>query len=224
MAVAVTALVAAAGRADAGAYLARLVKLDPRAVVRLRPAGPGVVDLWAMLPFGVLVVRRVASRLDTDRTVEAAALLATLAEPAKRSAGVPVRDEAWRWALPPELSRVVETVPAAEILRVAAAASRTLRIAETEGVGGRRVGSRVVREALLDHVPIVVTCADGRVVEVAQRLVQAAVRMGFVPQGIDERITHRETSVTVRLVTTWIGLDCSYGSVWYRPISQLHLS
>src|SRR5205814_1351647 len=48
---------------DAGAYLARLVRLDPGALVRLRPAvdpavdpaggGPaGVVALWAPLPFG----------------------------------------------------------------------------------------------------------------------------------------------------------------------------
>ncbi|MER6593311.1 hypothetical protein ABT214_15950, partial [Micromonospora purpureochromogenes] len=49
------------GVADAGAFLARLVRFDPATVVRLRPvAGAGRTALWARLPWDVLVVRTVA--------------------------------------------------------------------------------------------------------------------------------------------------------------------
>jgi hypothetical protein len=73
-------MIGPAGRADAGAFLARLVRLDPGALARVRPVGDGVAELWAMLPFGVLVVRRVAADLTTDTTVAAAELLNTLSD------------------------------------------------------------------------------------------------------------------------------------------------
>ena len=63
------AVIGPAGRADAGAFLARLLKLDPHALVRLRPVGGGVAEMWAMLPFSVLAVRRVRTPLDADSTV-----------------------------------------------------------------------------------------------------------------------------------------------------------
>lgn len=217
-------MIGPAGRADAGAFLVRLVKLDPNAVVRLRPVGAGVAEIWAMLPFGVLVVRRVPTPLEVDSTVAAAELLDTLSDEFPSS--IRRRDEAWRWALPPARSEVVEQIPAREIAAVARAASQTLRLAVAEGVGGRRLGERMVRDALLDHVAIVATGAGVRV-EVPQRLVQAVVRMGFVrttvepAKGIDDLITESERLVTVRSVASWIGLDGSYGSAWYRPSSPL---
>ncbi len=58
-----------AGRADAEAFLARLVRLDPGAVVRLRPHGTDHgrrVEMWAMLPFGVLASRTLPVTLDRD--------------------------------------------------------------------------------------------------------------------------------------------------------------
>jgi len=89
------------------------------------------------------------------------------------------------------------------------------------------VGERVVRDALLDHVPIVVTGAAGERVEVPQRLVQAVVRMGFLrpsgPSSPDAEQTERHQIVTVRLAGSWVGLAASYGSAWYRPTSSLHL-
>jgi hypothetical protein len=215
-----------AGRADAGAFLARLVRMDPAAVVRLRPGGAGVAEMWAMLPFGVLVVRTLPSELDVDTTVGARALLEMLDD--DRVAPPPRRDEAWRWPLPPNQGRVVETIPGAEIARVAAAASRTLRTAAELGVAGRTVGERVLRDALLDYVPIVVTGPDGEQIDVSQRLVQGVVRMGFLgsPSAEDPAVpaTNGETPVTVRLAGDWIGLAASYGSAWYTATSALRLS
>lgn len=216
-------------RSDAGVFLSRLLRLDPRAVVRIRPLEPtGRAEMWAMLPFGVLVVRTVGAEVDDDITVEAAGLLQTLSPTVTqdRSATAPQRrDQAWQWPLPPAGGRVVETLPATEIARVAAAASETLRTAAERGVGGRAVGERVVRDALLDHVAIVVTGADGERIDVSQRLVQAVVRMGFLGQPSripsDSDATKGEVLVTVRVSGQWTGLAASYGSAWFRPISEL---
>jgi len=221
-------VISPAGRADAGAFLVRLLRLDPAALVRLRPSRDraDLTELWARLPFGALVTRGLPGAADGDTTVEAAALLRGLtgaSEPAPRR-----RDEDWRWPLPPSRGEAVEEVPAADIARIARAASETLRTAAEHGVGGRAVGERVLRDALLDHVPIVVT--DGpRRIEVSQRLVQAVVRMGFIPTGSDyppssKPMTSRHLTITVRLAAGWIGLDASYGSAWYRPSSPLRLS
>lgn len=225
-------MIGAAGRGDAGAFLARLLRLDPAAVVRLRPArlypGPaGLAEMWAMLPFGVLVMRLVSASEGTvsDITVDAKQLLDRLsgsgAEPRRR-------DEAWRWPLPSSRGHAIETVPEAEVERIAVAASRTMRQVAAQGLGdGRRVGERVMRDAMLDHVPIVVTSADGEQIDVPQRLVQAVVRMGFLRLSSDPaetKLTQGDSSMTVRRTGRWICLDCSYGSAWYLPISPLRLS
>src|SRR4051794_33042963 len=65
------------GVPDAGAFLARLTRLDPGAAVRLRGSG-GRTALWARLPWDVLVTREVAGRGPDDATVSAAELLAVL--------------------------------------------------------------------------------------------------------------------------------------------------
>src|SRR5688572_25399161 len=173
-------MIAEESRADAGAFLARLLRLDPGAVVRLRPGSPGYVVIWGRLPFDPLVSRGLVADIGRDVTVRASELLATVG--AGRDLPEP-RDADWRWPLPPPTAVDVEEVPAAEILRIAAAAADTARTALGSGVGGRAVGSRRVRDALLDHVPIVVEAGAERV-EVPQRLVQAVVRMSFVkPEG-----------------------------------------
>jgi hypothetical protein len=224
----------AAGRADTGAFLVRLVRLDPGAVVRLRPAGDAA-ELWARLPFDVLATRRLRLRVDADVTVSAAGLLAALEAAPPRCAdpdgapdprtgpeeellGLPRRDIDWRWALPPGRGDAVERIPAVELVRVAAAASRALRQAATEGIGGRAVGERVLRDALLDHVAITVTGDGGARIDIPQRVVQGVVRMGFLgPVASGSKATHSDDFVTVRLAMGWTGIDASYGSVWYRP-------
>jgi hypothetical protein len=84
-------------------------------------------------------------------------------------------------------------------------------------VAGRPVGERLLRDALLDHVPIVVESAGQRV-EVAQRLVQAVLRMGFLgadPAGAAEQ------PVAVRVAGGWVGIAAGYGTAWWyreRPL------
>ncbi|MDG4829104.1 hypothetical protein O7627_07270 [Solwaraspora sp. WMMD1047] len=207
------------GIADAGAFLARLTRLDPGALVRLRsdPVAGGRAGLWARLPWSVLVTRGVAGAGPDDATVSAAELLAELdrggpALPARR-------DAQWRWPLPPATGRVVETMPGADLRDVAAAAAGTLRSAESGGVGGRAVGQRALRDALLDHVAVVVTASDSRV-EVTQRLVQAVVRMGFLGRSAGAE----SDGVQVRVAGRWTGLSGPFGTAWSRSVDSLMLS
>jgi hypothetical protein len=204
-----------AGVADAGAFLARLVKLDPATLVRLRPVPEaGRTALWARLPWDVLVVRTVTGTAPGDVTVAAGELLAELAA---GRAGLPRRrDDGWRWALPPAASRAVEALPAEDVRRIAAAAAGTLREAATHGVAGRAVGQRALRDALLDHVAVVVTPDDApdAPVEVPQRLVQGLVRMGFLGAG----------DVQVRIAGRWVGLVGPYGAAWSRKVAELSLT
>ena len=192
-------------------FLSRLVRLDPQALVRLRPQPPAV---WAMLPFGVLVTQHLEPPPVQDVTYRAADLLTTDA-PAQR------RDGEWRWPLPSSSGRVVETIPVAHIVRLAEAAARTVRTATAEGVFGRRVGERALRDALLDHVAIVVTTDTGERLEIPQRMIQGLVRMGL--HGVTGD-SIGDGQVTVSLAMGWIGLSGRHGSTWYRPISPLRLS
>jgi hypothetical protein len=205
-----------ASRSDAGAFLSRLVRLDAATVVRIRPVD-GRVQLWAPLPWGVLVGRTVDAADATDATVSAAALFEEVA----RGGAVlpPRRDADWRWPLPPAGGgRVVEAIPAAEIRRVATAAAGTLRTATREGVGGRAVGQRALRDALLDHVPIVVS-DDQSSVDVSQRLIQAVIRMGFLGRPD----VSPEPNIDVRTSGRWIGLSAPYGVAWLPPVQQFSL-
>ncbi|ASW56329.1 hypothetical protein [Plantactinospora sp. KBS50] len=237
-----------AGTADAGALLSRLVRLDAAALVRLRPAAAGRIELWCRVPWGVLVGRTVAGRQvevagdepttgagpagssaagsapagsagGSDATVLAAELLARLEAGAPQ---LPVRRDAdWRWALPPSGARTVEELPVGELRRVSAAAQEALRAAAAHGVRGRAVGQRALRDALLDHVPIVVApaAAGAAPVQVPQRLVQAVTRMGFLGAdrpGADDR-------VLVRVAGGWTGLLAPYGVAWLAPVGPFTL-
>jgi hypothetical protein len=202
------------GISDAGAFLARLTRLDPGAPVRLR-GGAGRTALWARLPWDVLVTREVAGRGPDDATVSASELLAVLANGDDRLPTL--RDARWRWPLPPAAGETVESVAAAELARLAAAAAGTLREVSATGLAGRSVGQRAVRDALLDHVALVVTPPDGGdPVEVSQRLVQAVSRMGFLgPEGADV------PDARVRRAGRWVGLSAPYGVAWLQAVSKL---
>ena len=191
--------------ADAGPFLARLTRLDPAALVRLRGAGPGVVALWGRVPWGVLVTRQVPGPSIVDSTVTAADLLRTLTE--GDGSLPPARDRDWRWALPPGEGSAVETLPADEVRRLGTAAADTLRAARG------RVAERMLRDTLLDHVPIVVSTPAGEV-PVRQGMVQAVLRMGFTN-------TDGRDQITVRIAGTWVGLAAEYGSVWLQNAPSL---
>jgi len=188
--------------ANAEVFLARLTRLDRQALVRLRPSVPGRVTVYAMLPWGTLVCRDVESDEPQDLTVRAEDVLSRI--------GGTRRDHEWRWQLPPARAATVEVLPASLVRRLADAAATTLRQATESGVDGKAVGARALRDALLDHVAVYVTSTvDGKVVEVPQRLVQAVVRMGFLPvNDIGE--------VAVLAVGGWIGLATGNGTAWYR--------
>ncbi|MFI5936945.1 hypothetical protein [Actinoplanes sp. NPDC051494] len=201
------------GVADAGAFLARLTRLDRALPVRLR-SGKGRTALWARLPWGVLVTRDVAGAGPGDATVAAAELLAILAS---GGSDLPTRrDAAWRWPLPPAGIAVVESVAAAELSRLADAAAGTLREVTEGGLSGRSVGQRAVRDALLDHVALVVTPSGGDPVEIPQRLVQAISRMGFLGPEAGER-----PSTRVCVAGRWVGLSAPYGVAWLQPVQEL---
>jgi len=205
--------------ADAGAFLSRLTRLDPATVVRLTAvaagAGPGVgprTALWAVLPWQVLVTRTVRGAGPGEATVAAADLLARLAD---ARADLPVRRDAdWRWPLPADVGRAVERIAGDELIKVGRAAAGTLRDAVATG----RVGERVVRDALLDHVVFVVTDGTDRV-EVPQRLVQAVLRMGFLGTSA----TNVEDPIQVRISGKWTGLAAPYGTAWLRPVKDFAL-
>ncbi|MEV6488295.1 hypothetical protein AB0M20_06620 [Actinoplanes sp. NPDC051633] len=200
------------GIGDAGPFLARVVRLDRAAPVRLRSAGARTA-LWARLPWEVLVTREVDGPGPGDVTVSASALLANLS--ADRTALPPARDADWRWPLPPVGAAVVETIATAELGRLASAAAGTLR--EVTGGGlGRAVGQRMVRDALLDHVALVVTPAEGEPIEVPQRLVQAASRMGFLGRS---EVDAPDTRVYV--AKRWLGLSAPYGVAWLQRVNKL---
>jgi hypothetical protein len=215
-----------ASRQAAGAFLARMVRLEPTALVRLRPARgggpPDAVELWGRLPFGVLVTRSVLATAEADATVPAGQLLAAIAaaaDPGPWVVDLPRRrDRDWRWSLPPERSTEVERLLAADVRRVSAAAATTIATIGAEGLAGRPVADRALRDAVLDHVPFLVTpdaaaaagdAAPPAPVGVSQRLVQAIMRMGFVA-GDDDG------TVGVRTAGRWVGLVARYGSVWHN--------
>jgi hypothetical protein len=184
-----------------GHFLSRLLRFDPGALVRLRPPA----QMWGALPWGVLAVVSV-SPVETDRTVSARDLL--------EGGRLDNRDSEWRFGLPPAAADSVEVLPTAVVRRMAQSAAATLREAMESGVDGRTVGTRRLRDALLDHVVVTVTVDRpdspyfGRVVEIPQRLVQALTRMGFTE--------HSAGTVDVLVAGPWVGLATPAGAVWYR--------
>ena len=196
--------IAAESVPDAGAFCARLVRLDPAALVRLRPADGGLVTLWSRLPFEVLVGRTVRGTVADDATVRAADLLTAL--PAE--AGLPVRHDAqWRGALPPPAAEPVEQVPAAELRRVAELAAATLRDSAGRGVGERRI-----RDALLDH-PAISLATPATEIAVPTRVVMALVRMGFLG----------DEPVRFGTAGRWLSAHARNGAAWYQRPGGLTL-
>jgi hypothetical protein len=129
------------------------------------------------------------------------------------------RDSEWHAGLPVSAGMVVETMPTSVVRRVSTAAADTWRQTAESGLEGRAVGERVVRDALLDHVPITVTVDDpmaksvGTAIEVPQRLVQAIARMGFL--GSDDE------PLQIVAVGPWVGISTAHGAAWWRRSAGL---
>ena len=192
-------------RGDLGAFVARVVRLDPAAAARLR-AGAGTVTAWASTPFDVLATRTVHGHVDpSDVTVSANALLTALA--VEKAATVdPGVSGLWPGDLPPDTGwSPVDVVPAAEI---DALTERGLAVAR------ENAGPLGPPTSLLDQNVLTVSAPAGPTVKVPLRCLFALSGMGFV--GGDGE-------VRVSATGGWLRLDAHYGAVVRRRTLTLPL-
>ncbi|GLZ37767.1 hypothetical protein [Actinokineospora sp. NBRC 105648] len=198
-------------RADLGAFVARAVRLDQQAVVRLRGREGGLVDAWVATPFDVLATRTARGVVDpSDMTVSGNELLAALAvvrgdhlDPG------PSRDMLWRSALPPTKHwQLVDMLPAAMVSELA---DKGLAVAK-DNVGPQGTPPA----SLLDQAVLTVT-GDGLEIKVPLRCLFALSGMGFLADnGADEVIR-------VTATDSWMRLDARYGAVVRRRHALLPL-
>lgn len=203
-----------AERDDLGAFVARAVRLDAQAAVRLRnraAEGGELVEAWVATPFDALVTRTVAGRVDpADVTVSGNELLAGLTVMrGDRVDPGPPRDILWRSALPPTSGwQPVDTVPAPV---VADLADRGVAVArENTGPQGTPPAS------LLDQEVLTVS-GGGLSVKVPLRCLFALSGMGFVAA------TEAGEVVRVSATDAWLRMDARYGAVVRRRHALLPL-
>ncbi len=197
-------------RDDLGAFVARAVRLDAGALVRLRDSG-GRVDAWHSTPFDVLATRSVPGSVEpADLTVAGSDLLAALAVVGRPivDPGSP-QDLQWREALPPEDGwHDVDEVPADVLEKLADRGAEVAR--DNSGPHGTPPTS------LLDQKVITVSGA-GFEVPVPLRCLFALSGMGFVGGHAAHEV------VRVSATDIWLRLDARYGAVLRRRHSLLPL-
>jgi hypothetical protein len=200
-----------AERDDLGAFVARAVRLEPQAVVRLRNrAGGELVDAWVATPFDALATRTVAGHLEpSDVTVSGSDLLMGLA--VVRSATVdpgPAKDLMWRSALPPTAGWLpVDRLPGSVVSGLADEGVAVAR--ENAGPHGTPPAS------LLDQTVITVS-GSGLDVKVPLRCLFALSGMGFLG-------TAEEDEVRVTATDSWLRIDARFGAIVRRRHSMLPL-
>lgn len=195
------------GVPDLGAFVARVVRLERSAPVRLRAVADGI-EAWAWLPYDVLVTRRARLTLTDggpDMTVDAGELLAALEaapEAAPEGAGVPLpaeRDSAWRGALPGSRFADLDKVPVEVVRRLVAAGRRAFYEVRD------RPDAQTAGEALLAQQVLTVS-ADDRTAELTLGLVTALHHMRFLGDG----------PVAVAVAPTWVRAVATYGTAYTR--------
>ncbi|GAA3887338.1 hypothetical protein GCM10022243_60160 [Saccharothrix violaceirubra] len=197
-----------AERDDLGAFVARAVRLEAGAVVRLRNReSGGLLDAWVATPFDTLATRTVAGRVEPgDVTVSGSDLLTGLA--VVRSEKVdpgPARDLLWRSALPPTQGWLpVDRLPGDVVAELAEQGVAVAR--ENTGPHGTPPAS------LLDQTVLTVS-GSGLDVKVPLRCLFALSGMGFLA-GDDVRVTATDS---------WLRIDARYGAVVRRRHSMLPL-
>ncbi|MGH3798826.1 MAG: hypothetical protein ACRDTD_01610 [Pseudonocardiaceae bacterium] len=196
-------------RDDLGAFVARAVRLDGAAIVRLR-SRDARVHAWVVTPFDTLVTRSVRGAVRPgDLTVRGPDLLAAVAvvgaavvDPGQ------AQDALWRSALPPEQGwREVDQVPAGVLAELADQGAAVAR--DNPGPHGSPPA------ALLDQKVITVSGA-GFDVGVPLRCLFALSGMGFVGG-------HAAETVRVSATDSWLRLDARYGAVLRRRHALLPL-
>jgi hypothetical protein len=193
-------------RSDLGAFVARVVRLDQAALVRLQGGGD-TVTAWAATPFDVLATRTVHGALEpADVTAPAAGLLTALT--VERADTVdPGTGGLWHGELPPVAGwQPVDDVPAEELEGLT---ERGLSVAR------ENAGPLGPPASLLDQTVLTVSAGARPAVKVPLRCLFALSGMGFIGDG--------GPPVRVSATGTWLRLDARYGAVVRRRITALPL-
>jgi hypothetical protein len=201
-------------RDDLGAFVARAVRLEAQAVVRLRGKDGGRIDAWVATPFDVLATRTVRGQVQpSDVTVSGNELLAALAvvRGDRVDPGM-ARDLQWRSALPPDAHwQVVDQLPARVMSELA---DRGIAVArDNPGPHGTPPAS------LLDQTVLTVT-GDGLEIKVPLRCLFAMAGMGFLGTSSD---VPADEQVRVTATDAWLRIDARYGAVVRRRHALLPL-
>lgn len=199
-----------ADRETLGAFVARAVRLDGAAVVRLRLRGGGVVEAWAPTPFDVLATRSVTGELQpADVTVSGNELLAalTVARGDRLDPGPP-RDLLWRGDLPAGNGwQLVDELPVDVVTEVT---ERGLAVAR------ENVGPQGTPPASLLDQPVLTVSNDKFDIKVQLRCLFALSGMGFAAGEPGD-------VVRVSATDSWLRLDARYGAVVRRRHALLPL-
>lgn len=187
---------------DCAAFLARLLRLDAAALVRLQPAGDQM-SIWGQ-PLGVVVRREIRAGLNvSDRTVSAAELLAALGPLATGPTQLPAaRDAAWRTTLPPRAGwSVLDAIPVGVLRGLADRAGQVVQGARDPTLAG---------EALLDQEALRVS-HGGEEVVLAIRLIVVLIKTGLLGAG-------GQSADLVRVAATpaWARVAARHGTVYQR--------
>lgn len=197
-------------RANLGAFVARAVRLDPQAVVRLKGREGGLIDAWVATPFDVLATRTARGSIEpNDMTVFGNELLAGLeVVRGDRIDPGPSRDMQWRSALPPTQHwQIVDKLPARMVSELA---DKGLAVARDN------VGPQGTPPASLLDQAVLTVQGDGLEVKVPLRCLFALSGMGFLSEG-------DEDSIRVTATDAWMRLDARYGAVVRRRHALLPL-
>lgn len=196
-----------------GAFVARAVRLDAQALIRLRSRErAGQVEAWAATPFDALSTRVVAGEVEpVDLTVQGNALLAslTVAGGPRMDPG-PVQDLLWRSELPPTTGwRRVDDLPAKLVGEVA---DRGI------GVARENAGPKGTPPASLLDQEVFTVSGSGLDVKIPLRCLFVLSGMGFLADTAPG-----SEIVRVSATDSWLRLDARFGAVVRRRHALLPL-
>ena len=196
-------------RGDLGAFVARVVRLDQAALVRLQGSGDRVTA-WAATPFDVLATRTVHGSLEPGEVTAPAAGLLTALTVERAETVDPGAGGLWNGELPPtEGWQPVDDVPAAEVEGLT---ERGLAVAR------ENAGPLGPPASLLDQTVLTVSAEGSPAVKVPLRCLFALSGMGFLGDSDPE-----DSAVRVSATGTWLRLDARYGAVVRRRLTALPL-